>query len=195
MTLTEFYEEIKGCQSCGLCKTATNFVFGTGSDKARLMFIGEAPGFHEDRQGVPFVGAAGQLLDKLLESIGLSRDKVYIANILKCRPPDNRDPLPEEIESCTPHLLRQIEIINPKILCTLGNYATKFLLQTSQGISKIHGTKFIKDQRIVFPIYHPAAALHQPANREALFSDFRELNRLLEDPVEIESEPVQQTLF
>ena len=195
MTLTELYEETRDCDKCDLHKTATNLVFGVGSENADIMFIGEAPGHHEDRLGQPFVGTAGKLLDQLLESIGLTRSDVYIANILKCRPPDNRDPLPQEIEACTPHLLRQIEVIDPVLLCTLGNFSTKFILDTTQGISKIHGQKFTKDGRIVVPIFHPAAALHQPANRQFLFEDFVKLKEIVENYERPEPEVVQATLF
>lgn len=195
MTLAQLLEEIQDCKKCALRDSATNFVFGTGSEKADILFIGEAPGFHEDKQGIPFVGAAGQLLDRLLLSISLTRSDVYIANILKCRPPENRDPLPEEIEACTPHLRRQIEIIDPLIICTLGNFATKFILETTEGISKIRGKRFPKDGRIVVPIFHPAAALHQPANRQALFDDFLELKTIIETSERPAHEPVQATLF
>ena len=125
--LLAYRDAVADCTKCALAQGRTQVVFGAGSPTADLMFVGEAPGFHEDKQGVPFVGAAGQLLSKLLDGIGLSRDDVYIANVLKCRPPGNRDPLPEEIESCEPHLWRQIELIQPKLICTLGNFATKLL--------------------------------------------------------------------
>src|SRR4030042_3199488 len=143
-TITELWEAIKDCHSCPLGNTRTNVVLGTGDEHAEIMFVGEAPGFHEDKQGIPFVGPAGQFLDQLLSSIELDRGRVYIANTLKCRPPDNRDPLPEELETCTPFLFKQIEIIQPRIICTLGNHATKTLLETSTGIPHRHGKLFLR---------------------------------------------------
>ena len=147
------------------------------------MFVGEAPGFHEDKQGVPFVGAAGQLLSKLLDGIGLKREDVYIANVLKCRPPGNRDPQPEEIEACEPHLWRQIELIEPKLICTLGNFATKLLSGKPSGITQVHG----RPQDVVlggnpvtlYPIFHPAAALYTPRMLQVLQEDFARIPELL----------------
>jgi len=144
------------------------------------MLVGEAPGYYEDKEGRPFVGAAGQLLDKLLNSIGLKREEVYIANVLKCRPPDNRDPNPEEIEACESYLLKQIEIIKPKVICTLGNFATRVLLQKNVNISKVRGQQFQADNYLIFPIYHPAAALHARVNLTALEEDFKKLKKVLE---------------
>ncbi len=192
MTLEEFYEEIKDCQKCPLEKTRTNFVFGVGADNADLMFVGEAPGYYEDKQGEPFVGAAGQLLDKLLASIGLDRSKVYIANVLKCRPPQNRDPSPEEIEICKPYLFKQIELIKPKIICTLGNHATRTILNKNISISKVHGTLFKGDGYFIFPIYHPAAALYMRTTLEALEKDFLKLKDLLEKSVDPLPEELKQ---
>src|SRR5439155_17917753 len=168
---------------CALAKTRTQVVFGAGSPAADLMFVGEAPGFHEDKQGVPFVGAAGQLLSKLLAGIGMSRDVVYIANVLKCRPPGNRDPLPEEIQACEPHLFRQIELIQPKLVATLGNFATKLLSGKPTGITQVHG----REQQVVlggnevtlYPIFHPAAALYTPRMMNVLEEDFRRIPELL----------------
>src|SRR5271154_6393298 len=140
-TLDAFAELVADCTRCPLSTIRTQVVFGSGSPSADLMFVGEAPGFHEDKQGIPFVGAAGRLLGKLLEGIGLSREDVYVANVLKCRPPGNRDPLPEEISSCESHLFRQIELIRPKVICTLGNFATKLLSGKPDGITKVHGTE------------------------------------------------------
>jgi DNA polymerase len=147
------------------------------------MFVGEAPGFHEDKQGVPFVGAAGKLLGKLLEGIGMTRDDVYVSNVLKCRPPGNRDPLPEEIQACEGHLFRQIELIQPTLVATLGNFATKLLSGKPSGITQVHG----REQQVVlggnpetlYPIYHPAAALYTPRMLQVLEEDFRRIPELL----------------
>ncbi len=141
-TLAEAAADAAACPRCRLAETRTQVVFGVGDPDADLMFIGEAPGFHEDKQGEPFVGAAGQLLTRMLGEIGLRREDVYIANVLKCRPPANRDPLPDEIESCTPWLVEQISIIQPSLVGTLGNFATKFVLNTSQGITRLRGQTF-----------------------------------------------------
>ena len=153
-----------GCTRCPLAATRTQVVFGSGDPDADLMFVGEAPGFHEDKQGVPFVGQAGKLLETLLNGIGLSRSDVYIANVLKCRPPGNRDPQPEEIEACESHLFRQIELIQPTLVATLGNFATKLLSGKPTGITRVHGVP----QQVtlggnavtLYPLYHPAAALY-----------------------------------
>jgi DNA polymerase len=158
------------------------------------MFVGEAPGFHEDKQGVPFVGAAGKLLSTLLEGIGLRRDDVYIANVLKCRPPGNRDPLPEEIEACEPHLWKQIELIRPTLICTLGNFATKLLSGRPDGITRVHG----REQRVtlggnavtLYPIFHPAAALYTPRMLEVLRADFARIPELLGRPAVPPAPPV-----
>ncbi|MCL5985639.1 MAG: uracil-DNA glycosylase [Actinobacteria bacterium] len=178
-TLLEYCKEISGCQKCDLARSRTNFVFGSGSQNAELIFIGEAPGYNEDIQGKPFVGAAGKLLDSLLNEIGLSRDEVFIANVLKCRPPDNRDPRKEEIELCKDYLFRQIEIIDPQLICTLGRHSTSLLLKTEQPISKLRGNKFIVDGRIVLPIFHPAAALYTASNLQVIKSDFQRIKRIL----------------
>jgi DNA polymerase len=158
-------------------------VFGAGDPNADLMFVGEAPGFHEDKQGVPFVGAAGKLLERLLEGIGLARDTVYIANVLKCRPPGNRDPQPEEIEACEVHLWRQIELIQPRVVATLGNFATKLLSGKPTGITRVHGQEqstTLGGRRVMlYPLYHPAAALYTPRMLEVLQSDFARLPDLL----------------
>lgn len=156
-------------------------VFGDGAEDAEIVFVGEAPGFHEDRQGVPFVGRAGQLLNRLLADIGLSRDEIYIANVIKCRPPNNRDPLPEEVASCKPFLFRQLEIITPRIVCTLGNFATRVLLGREVSISKVRGRPFRQPDYTVFPLFHPAAALHQGSLLDPLMTDFRALGELLDD--------------
>ncbi len=172
---------MKDCRCCPLGETRTNLVLGTGDEHAEIMFVGEAPGFHEDKQGIPFVGPAGQFLDQLLSSIELDRGRVYIANTLKCRPPDNRDPLPEELETCTPFLFKQIEIIQPRIVCTLGNHATKILLQTSTGITQLHGKLIQKGGLVYVPLFHPAAALHKPPLRSVLIDDFQRLREHLDE--------------
>ncbi len=195
--LAELREEmIAKSDCCGLKPVRKHLVFGTGSATADLMFVGEAPGRTEDEMGLPFVGAAGKLLDRLLARIGLSRDQVYIANVLKCRPPKNRDPLPEEIERCKPYLIKQIEIIRPKVIATLGNHATKLMLDTSVGITKLHGKKVVHPDYVIFPLYHPAAALYTPAYVDALEKDFDELQKVLaEDDPRPPAEPEQTTLF
>jgi DNA polymerase len=186
--LEELRESVSGCTRCPLSETRTQTVFGSGSTTADLMFVGEAPGFHEDKQGVPFVGSAGQLLGKLLAGIGMTREDVFVANVLKCRPPGNRDPQPEEIAACESHLFRQIELIQPKVICTLGNFATKLLSGKPDGITKVHG----REQQVVlggtrvllFPIFHPAAALYTPRMLDVLAEDFSRLPALLgRDPV------------
>ncbi len=145
------------------------------------MFVGEAPGFYEDRQGEPFVGAAGKLLNELLQSIGLTRSDIFIANVIKCRPPNNRDPLPDEIETCKPFLLQQIELIRPKLVCTLGNFATQTLLEKKVGITKVRGQVIAREGFLVFPLLHPAAALHQGNLRVPLKEDFQKLRAVLKD--------------
>jgi DNA polymerase len=181
MTLKELEEKVKTCSKCALCPGRTNVVFGDGNDNADLVFVGEAPGYYEDKEGKPFVGAAGQLLTKLLNSIGLDRSQVYITNILKCRPPNNRDPLPEEIEVCKPILYEQLSIIKPKVVATLGAYSTKLLLKKHVSISKVHGQNFTVDGINIFPIFHPAAALYNRTNLAGLEEDFRKLKALLEE--------------
>lgn len=195
-TLAEFEAEIKDCQQCSLGKTRTNLVFGVGSEDADLMFIGEAPGYNEDQQGEPFVGAAGQLLDKLLASIGLSRGQVYIGNVLKCRPPENRDPLPEEVEQCKPYIYEQVNIIKPKIVASLGAHATKLILGKTVSMSKVHGQKFEGDGYYIFPIYHPAAALYARSTLTSLEEDFSRLKDFLAQDIEPpRQEPRQMGLF
>jgi uracil-DNA glycosylase len=159
-------------------------VFGMGNADADLMFVGEAPGFHEDQQGKPFVGRAGKLLDELLGEIGLTRSDCFIANTLMCRPPDNRDPQPDEIEACKPHLMRKIELIEPRVICTLGNFATKLLSGRPDGITKVRGTPQVRDLGgrtvFLFPIFHPAAALRTPSMLDRLREDIKRLPDLLE---------------
>ena len=183
LTLAEYGAEVAGCTRCALAKGRTQVVFGSGSPTADLMFVGEAPGFHEDKQGVPFVGQAGKLLERLLGGIGLWRDDVYIANVLKCRPPGNRDPQPDEIESCEPHLFRQIELIEPKVIATLGNFATKLLSGRPLGITRVHGQEqaltIAGRSVLLYPLYHPAAALYTPAMLKVLEADFARLPELM----------------
>ncbi|HLX32411.1 MAG TPA: uracil-DNA glycosylase [Gaiellaceae bacterium] len=171
------------CTRCRLAEGRTQVVFGAGNPRADLMFVGEAPGFHEDKQGIPFVGQAGKLLDGLLAGVGLQREDVYIANVLKCRPPGNRDPQADEIEACEPHLFRQIELIEPKVIATLGNFATKLLSGRPLGITRVHGQEqalTIAGRSVVlFPLYHPAAALYTPAMLKVLESDFARLPEIL----------------
>jgi DNA polymerase len=182
--LVEVYREAAECTKCPLAATRTKVVFGSGNASADLMFVGEAPGAEEDRQGLPFVGRAGALLTELLSEIGLTREQVFIANVLKCRPPGNRDPQPLEIETCHPYLERQMELIEPRIVCTLGNFATRLLTGTRTGISKVRGTPQVHElggrPTFVMPLFHPAAALRTPALVETLREDFRALPKLLE---------------
>lgn len=174
--------EVLGCVRCPLHRGRTQVVAGGGNPEAEIMFVGEAPGFHEDRQGVPFVGAAGKLLATLLGGIGLTREDVFIANVLKCRPPENRDPLPPEIEQCKPHLFRQIEIIRPALVCTLGNFATKLISGRDDGISRVHGHELplrISDRDLLlYPLFHPAAALYQRSTLALLEEDFARIPAL-----------------
>jgi DNA polymerase len=182
--LKEVFAQARGCVRCPeLAATRKTVVFGAGNADAELMFVGEAPGASEDEQGVPFVGRAGKLLEKLLEEIGLSRTQVFIANVLKCRPPGNRDPLPVEIENCQEYLLKQVELIQPSVICTLGNFSTKLLRGDPTGITRLHGqpevlTLGARSVRL-YPIYHPAAALYTPRMLETLREDFARLPDLL----------------
>jgi uracil-DNA glycosylase len=194
-TLEGYGAATAGCTRCRLAQGRTQVVFGAGNPRADLMFVGEAPGFHEDKQGVPFVGQAGKLLEKLLEGVELRREDVYIANVLKCRPPGNRDPQPDEIESCEPHLFRQIELIEPKVIATLGNFATKLLSGRPLGITRVHGQEqeltIAGRTVLLYPIYHPAAALYTPAMLKVLESDFARLPGLLgaAEPAPLEAVP------
>ena len=182
--LKDLYHQARECTRCPqLASTRTTVVFGSGNANADLMFCGEAPGKNEDEQGLPFVGQAGKLLDKLLAEIGLQRTDVFICNVLKCRPPGNRDPAPVEIENCQDYLMRQIELIEPTVICTLGNFATKLLRADPTGITRLHGRE---EERVIgtravrlYPIFHPAAALYTPANVEVLRRDFARLPELL----------------
>ncbi|MDZ7837509.1 MAG: uracil-DNA glycosylase [Actinomycetota bacterium] len=187
--LKEFYLNIKDCKSCGLFKTKNRFVFGGGNAEAELLFIGEAPGKNEDLQGKPFVGRAGKILDRLLSSIGLSRDEVFIANVLKCRPPSNRDPRVEEVEACRDYLYRQIEIIDPKVICTLGKHSTQLILNTKRGITGLRGNVYRIDNRLVLPINHPAAVLYSPAKYSVLEKDFKKIEELLNPQPQKQQQP------
>ena len=194
--LSQLYEEIALCRRCDLYKTRTKAVPGEGAVNADIVFIGEAPGRYEDQQGRPFVGPAGQYLNKLLDSIGLKREQVYITNIVKSRPTDNRDPLPAEITACRPWLDKQIEIIEPKMIVTLGRYSMA-LFFPGKGISKIHGKPQKKDGIIYYPMYHPAAALHQWNLRETIEADMKQIPKLLaeiEGLLEESQEPPTQQL-
>ena len=181
--LKTVYEEARHCVACPLHQTRTTVVFGSGNADADLMFIGEAPGANEDKLGLPFVGQAGKLLDKLLAEIGLDRADVFIANTVKCRPPNNRDPHPHEIDSCNGYLRRQVELIEPSVICTLGNFATKLLRADTTGISRLHGqdeVRMIGPRAVrLLPLYHPAAALYTPSNLETLRADFERIPGLL----------------
>ncbi|MFZ0090333.1 MAG: uracil-DNA glycosylase [Solirubrobacteraceae bacterium] len=192
------YEQASRCTRCPLHQTRTTVVFGSGNANADLMFIGEAPGANEDKQGLPFVGQAGRLLEKLLGEIGLDRGQVFVCNTVKCRPPGNRDPHPHEIESCNEYLRHQVELIEPSVICTLGNFATKLLREDTTGISRLHGQVEIRTVggRAIrlYPLYHPAAALYTPSTLEILRSDFHRIPELLaqgapEQPGEPEPEP------
>jgi uracil-DNA glycosylase len=200
-TAAERREELKAvwrqASSCTYCPqlaaTRTTVVFGSGNADADLMFVGEAPGAREDEQGVPFVGQAGRLLDTLLGEIGLSRPEVFVANTLKCRPPQNRDPLPQEIDACQGYLLRQVELIQPRVICTLGNFATKLLRSDQTGITRLHGRDEVLTigARAVrlYPLYHPAAALYTPSMLDTLRADFARIPELLARPAPPQPEP------
>jgi DNA polymerase len=184
--LVELFKEVQACTKCPLHETRTRAVFGAGNADAELMFVGEAPGADEDRQGLPFVGRAGQLLNQLLEEIGLSREDVFIANVLKSRPPGNRDPQPFEIQACEPYLFEQVRLIEPTVVCTLGNFATKLLSGSQVGITKVRGTPQLHELggRPVYllPLLHPAAALRTPSMKETLQADFATIPGLLAGP-------------
>ncbi len=185
--LVELYREVSTCTRCALHAGRTQAVFGSGNADAELMFIGEAPGAEEDRQGLPFVGRAGQLLTELLEGIGLKREDVFIANILKSRPPGNRDPLPDEIEACWPYLERQIQLIEPRVIATLGNFATKRITGNRAGITRVRGAPQVHELAgrtvFVFPLLHPAAALRTRSLVETLREDFSALATQLREPL------------
>ena len=196
--LRAVYEQASGCTRCPqLAATRQTVVFGAGNADADLMFVGEAPGAHEDRAGLPFVGQAGKLLDRLLEEIGLSRREVFIANVLKCRPPQNRDPHPVEIDNCQDYLLRQVELIEPRVVCTLGNFATKLMRGESLGITRLHGREEVRTigprAVLLYPLYHPAAALYTPAMLETLREDFARIPELIDRPAPPQPAPATAT--
>jgi uracil-DNA glycosylase family 4 len=194
--LKAVYEEARECVRCPLHQTRTQVVFGAGNADADLMFVGEAPGANEDRLGLPFVGQAGKLLDKLLVEIGLERADVFVANVLKCRPPGNRDPQPNEIESCADYLHQQVDLIQPKLICTLGNFSTKLLRGEGTGITRLHGQ--VEERTVgprtvrLYPLYHPAAALYTPRTLEALREDFHRIPELLALPAPDQPEPMPE---
>jgi uracil-DNA glycosylase len=194
--------EAAGCTRCRLHQSRTQVVFGQGDPHADLMFVGEAPGFHEDRQGIPFVGPSGQLLNRLLEGIGLRRQDVYICNVVKSRPPQNRDPQPDEIAACRPWLDAQIRLVDPKVVVTLGNFAAKTLLETTTGITRLRGQTYPFQGRVLLPTFHPAAALHAQGRRtagpsplEAMEGDFRVLAELLAAQAPVDRPTEQLGLF
>ena len=196
-TLSKLYEEITLCQLCEIARYRTKTVPGEGAEDAEIMFIGEAPGWHEDQQGRPFVGPAGQYLDQLLALIGLKRQQVYIANVIKCRPMENRDPLPSEILNCRKWLERQIEVIQPKMIVTLGRYSMAMFFP-GKSISKIHGTAQKRDNVVYYAMYHPAAALHQQSLRQAIEADMLKIPALLAEVkniTEAEPQPQQLSMF
>ncbi len=197
--LSELYQEIALCTDCELARTRTRVVPGEGPEDADILFVGEAPGWHEDQQGRPFVGPAGHFLDELLQSIDLRRDQVYIANVIKCRPPTNRDPLPSEMLACRKWLDRQIELIQPRMIVTLGRYS---LAQFSPGVTigKAHGTARRKDGILHFAMYHPAAALHQQSLRKTIQEDMLKIPLLLTQAEQVEEageedKPQQLSMF
>ena len=199
--LAQIAEQVTTCTACKLHSSRKHAVPGEGPVHADLIFIGEGPGFHENEQGRPFVGAAGKFLEELLGTIGLSREDVFIGNVIKCRPPGNRDPMLDEIEACTPYLERQIEVINPKVIITLGRFSMARYFPEAK-ISQIHGQPKEINGRLIVPMYHPAAALHQPSLRETVKSDFAKLPGLIESGVSADppddtdgSDPEQLSLF
>ena len=181
--LAALYEEYKDCQLCPLGATRTKLVFGSGDPEAELMFVGEAPGFDEDRQGLPFVGAAGQLLTKIIQAMKLTREKVYIANCLKCRPPGNRNPLPTELATCNPILMKQIDIIRPKIICALGKFASQTVLNSQEPISRMRGRFFEAHGVRVMPTFHPAYLLRNPADKKLAWEDAKLIMKELGIPL------------
>jgi uracil-DNA glycosylase len=184
--LTDIYAQVRVCPKCDLSKSRTNAVPGEGPENAEIMFIGEAPGFHEDREGRPFIGPAGHYLDDLLGLIGMDRTKVYITNVVKCRPPANRDPLPEEMDACRPYLDRQIALINPKVIITISRFAMARWFPNKK-ISEIHGRAKRFGDLVVVPMYHPAAALHQPSLKATLEADFKRVPQILADMSKVQA--------
>lgn len=199
LTMAEVEDQIRGCPLCDLSRTRTNAVPGHGNYDADIMFIGEAPGFHEDRNGEPFVGAAGKFLDEMLESINLDRSSVYITNVVKCRPPGNRDPLPDEIAACSGYIDRQIELVNPKVVVTLGRFSMSRWFP-KERISRIHGRPQRVGTIMVVPMYHPAAALHQGSLRATIEADMKKLPQIVaqieaEEDVHEDPDAEQMRLF
>ena len=188
--LTELNDEVRACEKCRLSQSRTLAVPGEGPENARILFIGEAPGFHEDRQGRPFVGAAGQYLNELLVKVGLRREEVYITNVIKCRPPGNRDPQPDEIAACRPYLDRQIDLLRPRLVVTLGRFSMERYFPGA-SISRIHGQPKRVGSVIYYPVFHPAAALHQPRWKSLLDEDFARMPGLLEQLDQIEEQEDQ----
>jgi len=202
IALDQIAQEIRVCKACALHSARTRVVPGAGRPDADIMFIGEAPGYHEDQQGLPFVGASGKYLGELLAMIGLTRNDVFIANVVKCRPPGNRDPLPAEIDTCVEtYLNRQIALIRPKIVATLGRFSMALFFPANARISKIHGQPRCADGRVYYPLFHPAAVLRNPNLRPAMETDFRRMLSLLEEmadtngPASDEPPPRQLSLF
>lgn len=179
LPLDEIRVQVENCHACPLCETRTNIVFGDGDPHARVLIVGEAPGKNEDLQGKPFVGAAGKFLDELLEEAGLKREEVFIANVLKCRPPSNRNPQADEIEACAPFLREQTQSIDPWIIVTMGNFATQFILRTGTGITRLRGTVQQTGRFVVLPVFHPAAAIYDRSKRDVLLEDFRQVGALV----------------
>ncbi|MDO4854481.1 MAG: uracil-DNA glycosylase [Coriobacteriia bacterium] len=183
LELAEIRAELEGCRKCSLCEGRTNIVFGEGDPHARVMIIGEAPGKKEDELGRPFVGASGKFLNELLEHAGLKREEVFIANVLKCRPPSNRNPQAAEIEACSPYLRQQTRSIDPDLIVTMGNFATQFILRTGVGITRLRGTWQRAGKFTVMPIFHPAAAIYDRSKRDVLFSDFELIGKYVHDKI------------
>lgn len=180
MTWNELYEQCRICDKCPLGKTKTNTVFGCGNQNARLMFVGEAPGEQEDKEGIPFVGAAGKLLDKYLDAVGILRDEVYIANILKCRPPHNRDPLPEEGDACIGFLREQVKLIRPEIIVCLGRISAMRLIKPDFKITREHGVIIKKGAFAMTAVYHPAALMRDPSKKEDMYRDMKKIKAYLD---------------
>lgn len=181
LPLEEIAAQVSVCRACSLCETRTNVVFGEGDPHARVLIVGEAPGKNEDLQGRPFVGAAGKFLDELLDAAGLKREEVFIANVLKCRPPSNRNPQAAEIEACAPFLREQTKAIDPEVIVTLGNFATQFILRTGTGITQLRGSVQRAGRFTVMPVFHPAAAIYDRSKRDVLLSDFEQIGGIVRD--------------
>lgn len=187
-TLAEIRSQVENCHRCSLCESRTNIVFGEGDSHAKVLIIGEAPGKNEDLQGRPFVGAAGKFLDELLVAAKLKREEVFIANVLKCRPPSNRNPRADEIEACAPFLRAQTKSIDPLVIVTLGNFATQFILKTGAGITSLRGQIFQSGRFLVLPVFHPAAAIYDRSKRDVLINDFKQIGQVVRDRMTSEQE-------